>query len=160
MKLTTREILLAGVLALFGFVFTLRPFLLFMAEQNPLIGFVIYEVILYGSLLALSRFDLVIFGIKIKNIQQVLGVFLITFAFFIVVDWTSAYVQYATTGSFGGVSPVYLQSEDGVVWWIYSSIIQPTSAGAIEFLRILTYVVTPALLALLGGLLASKKPKF
>jgi hypothetical protein len=108
-------------------------------------------------LVALSKFELVIFGIKIKDPSQTLGVLFITFAFFMVISWTSGYVQYVTTGSFQGVSPVFLQSEDGCVWFLWSLLIPTTTTLNIEAVRVLTYGVTPAVLTLIGGLLASRR---
>ena len=157
MDITAREVALAVVFAVIGITTTMRPFLMFLAGLNPLYGLILYYAILYVCLVALSKFELVIFGIKIKNLAQTLGVLLITFAFFMVISWTSGYVQYVTTGSFVGASPVFLQSEDGAVFWIWQMLLP---AADVEVWRLLTYAVTPFLLTLTGGVLASKKVKF
>ena len=158
-KLTGNEILLALVVGLMGFFLTIRQFLLFMNNMNPLIGFTIYEVILFLILYILGRGGLVIFKVHIKSLTQTIGLYMITFAIFITIDWTSGYVQYVTTGSFAGASAVFTQSEDGVTWYLWSLIIQPTSAFAIQADHILTYVVTPICLCLLGGYLARGRVK-
>ena len=153
-KLTGQEILLALVVGLMGFFLTIRQFILFMNNMNPLVGFAIYEVILFLILYVLGRGGLVIFKTQIKSLTQTVGLYLITFAMFITIDWTSGYIQYVCTGSFAGVSSVYMQSEDGVTWYLWSLIIPTTSALAVEAVHILTYVVTPICLCLLGGYLA------
>ena len=129
-KLTGQEILLALVVGLMGFFLTIRQFILFMNSMNPLVGFTIYEVILFLILYVLGRGGLVIFKTQIKSLMQTLGLYLITFAMFITIDWTSGYIQYVCTGNFAGVSSVYMQSEDGVTWYLWSLIIPTTSALA------------------------------
>ena len=42
-KLTGQEILLALVVGLMGFFLTIRQFILFMNNMNPLVGFTIYD---------------------------------------------------------------------------------------------------------------------
>jgi hypothetical protein len=160
LKLAKRELVLALCFALLGLIFYTRTFLNAINLLNPVEGLVIYYIVIWGSLFILSKFDLVIFGVKIKSFQQTFGVLLITFAFFIVVDWSSAYVQWATTGSFNGASGVLFQDEDGAVWALFSWLIPPVSNAAIWIDRILAFSVTPAILAIIGGLLTSKKPRF
>jgi hypothetical protein len=111
-------------------------------------------LILYVSLYILSRLDLVVFGFKIKDPMQTLGLLLITFAFFICVDWESPYVQLVTNRSVENVSPVLFQAEDGAVWFLWHNAIPWAD---VETLRLLTYVATPFALALIGGLLVSEK---
>jgi hypothetical protein len=135
-----------------GFLFTTHEMILFLNGLNSIEGLAVYYAILYAILLVLSRMDLVIFGFKIKNITQTIGLTIITFAFFITVNWTSPYIQYVTTGSVQGASNIFYQSEDGTMWYLWSLLLP--SVG-VEVIRILTYVVSPFLLALLGGLLVS-----
>lgn len=156
MEITSKELGLATVLALLGLVFSSRFWLTFLAGLTPLEGLIIYYIILYACLYILSQLNLVVFGIRIKNPLQTFGLLLITFAFFIVVDWESSYVQYITTGSMQGASPVFLQSEDGAVFWLWQRFLP---SAPIETLGLLTYVLTPFILALIGGLLASEKVK-
>jgi hypothetical protein len=147
-----KEITLAVALAVMGFLFSTHEMILFLNDLIPLQGLLVYYVIVYLALFILSRMDLVIFGFKIKTVMQTVGLTIITFAFFITVNWTSPYVQYVTTGSVQGASNIFYQSEDGAIWYLWSLLL-PTVG--VEVVRILTYVVSPFLLALLGGLLVS-----
>lgn len=156
MKLTPREFVLALALALMGFAFSSRSMLTYLNGLSPLEGLIVYYVILYACLYVLSRLDLVVFGFKIKDPLQTLGLLLITFAFFITVDWESPYVQIVTTGSVGNVSPVLFQAEDGAAWFLWQ---QAYPSADFEILRLLTYVLTPFILAVVGGLLVSGKVK-
>jgi len=152
LKLTLKEISLAIALAALGFLFTMREMILFLNGLSPIEGLAVYYVIVYLALFILSRMDLVIFGFKIKNVTQTIGLTIITFAFFITVNWTSPYIQYVTTGSVQGASNIFYESEDGAMWYLWSLLLPTVGA---EVIRILTYVVSPFLLALLGGLLVS-----
>jgi hypothetical protein len=156
LSLSSREVWLAVAFAFMGFAFTSREWLLFLDGLNPAQGLIVYYAILYCCLLVLSRLELVVFGFRIKDPLQTLGLLLITFAFFITVDWESPLVQIATGRTVENVSPVLFQSEDGAVWFLWQSAFP--MAGA-EILRVLTYVVTPLLLALAGGMLVSEKVK-
>ena len=115
------------------------------------------RLILFLIMYVLGRGGLVIFKTQNKSLTQTVGLYLITFAMFITIDWTSGYIQYVCTGNFTGVSSVYMQSEDGVTWYLWSLIIPTTSALAVEAVHILTYVVTPICLCLLGGYLARRR---
>lgn len=154
MQLTSKEIGLAVGLALMGFVFSTREFLLWLNVLNPFSGMIVYYLILFAVLYVLSRLDLVVFGFKIKNLQQTFGLLLITFAFFITVDFTSPYVQYVTMGNLTGASQIFYQCEDGAMWFLFSQVLPWAS---IEVIRLLTYVFTPFILTLIGGLLVSGK---
>ena len=156
MELTSKEFALAVVLAFMGFAFSTRQWLLFLSGLSPLEGLIIYYIILYASLYVLSRLDLVVLGIKIKEPLQTFGLLLITFAFFIVADFESAWTQFVTTGTWGGMSNVYIQSEDGALFWIFQQLLP---MGSPELWRLLTYCISPFLIALIGGLLASEKIK-
>lgn len=158
-RLTSREITLAFAIAFLGLVLTLRPVLLFLNLLNPLEGLLVYYVILYCALIILSHFGLTIFHVKITNLIQSFGLILITFAFFISVDMSSAYVQYVTTGNFNGMSNIFVQCEDGAVWYLWTMLIHPASQFAISLDWFLTYGVTPFALAAVGGVLAFKKPR-
>jgi len=153
-ELTGKELSLAIAIAVMGFFFTTRQWILWLNSLSPFAGLIVYYIILYASLYVLSRLGLTVFGIKIDDKIETLGLLLITFAFFITVDWESAYIQYVTNGSLTGMSNVYLQAEDGAVWFLWSQLIQN-----IEVLHVLTYVVTPFVLALVGGLLVTGKIK-
>jgi len=154
MDLTLHEIWLALALALMGFALTSRSWLLFLDGLNPFQGLIIYYLILYVSLYVLSRLDLVVFGFKIKDPMQTLVLLLITFAFFICVDWESPYEQLVTSRTIEKVRPVLFQAEDGAIWFLWHNAIPWAD---VETLRLLTYVATPFALALIGGLLVSEK---
>jgi len=156
MQLTEKEVALAVALAVLGFVFSSRQWLLFLDGLNPFQGLIVYYLILYVCLYVLSRLDLVVFGFKIKEPLQTFGLLLITFAFFVCVDWESPYVQFVTGRSVENVSPVLFQAEDGAVWFLWQNAVPWAN---VETLRLLTYVATPLILALIGGLLVSEKVK-
>jgi hypothetical protein len=158
-RFSIQDILLAIVIGLMGFFLTTTPFILFLSVSSLLIGFAIYETVRFLILYFLSRDGLVIFNVQIKSLAQTIGIYLITFAMFITFDWTSGYIQYATTGSFNGATHVFMMAEDGVTWYLWTLLITPNSTMAIQTLRILTYVVTPICLCLLGGYLAKGRVK-
>lgn len=155
-KLTGKEIWLAIALAVMGFVFSTRTFLLYMNGLNPFEGLIVYYIILYSSLYVLSKAGLTVFGFKITRFTQTMGLLMITFAFFVTVNFSSAWTTIATGGNPANVSTVYWQDEDGSLYFLYSILLPWASA---EVIRILTYVVSPALLSLLGGFLVSGKIK-
>jgi len=156
MELKSRELMLALAFAMLGFAFSSRRWLSFLNCLSPSTGLIVYYAILFGCLCILSRMELAVFGFKIKEPMQTLGLLLITFAFFICINWESPYVQLVTTGSVENISPVLFQSEDGAVWYVWQSTLPWADT---ETLRILTYVLTPFTLALTGGLLVSEKVK-
>jgi hypothetical protein len=159
MQLTEKEVALAVALAVLGFALSSRQWLLFLDGLNPFQGLIVYYLILYFSLYILSRLELVVFGFKIKEPLQTFGLLLITFAFFICVDWESPYVQLATRGNLetvGNITPVLFQSEDGATWFLWQHAFPWLQ---IETLRVLTYILTPFVLTLIGGLLVSEKVK-
>lgn len=155
-NITQKEVGLAIALAALGFVFSAREFLLFLDKQTPLAGLLIYYLVLGTTIYALSHFELVVLGAKIKNLEQVTGLVLITFAFFIVVGWSSGYVQLVTGHAVESVSNVFYQCEDGAVWDLWYNIV---GIRDVETARLLAFAVTPFGLALLGGYFATKKPK-
>jgi hypothetical protein len=148
-NVTSKELSLAVAFAVMGFAFSTRTWLLFLNGLNPLGGLIVYYLVLYGSLYALSHMGLVLFGVKIDKPLQTLGLLMITFAFFITVDWTSQWGAVVTSTH---VSNIFLQDEDGVVFWAWNLLV-----SNLELCRILAFVVTPFLLALGGGALISKK---
>jgi hypothetical protein len=151
-KVTGKEVWLAVALAVMGFVFSTREYLLFLDSLSPFEGLIIYYVVLYISLYALSKLGLVIFGFKVQSLVQTAGLLMVTFSFFLVVDWTSGWVGIVTGKP--NISNVFLQDEDGAVWWLWSQVISNA-----ELCRFATFVFTPFALALSGGLLVSKKVK-
>jgi len=151
LEITREELALVLVITIMGFAFSMRPWILFLDSLNPFTGLIVYYVILYFSLYALSKMGLVIWKIRIKSALQVLGALLITMAFFITVDWESPWVQYVTGRTGADVSNVLYQSEDGAFWYLWSFL-----TNNFEVLRILTYVITPFILTLIGVILVRK----
>ena len=155
LRITPRELTLAVVIAIMGFIFSTRSFILYMDKQTPVAGLLIYEVILYVALFFFSNFlGVAVFHVKpwSVNLIQTLGLLLITFAFFVVVDWSSAYQNIVTKGTSSNVSNIYFQCEDGATWYAWSHV-----TSSVETLRMLTYVITPFVLALIGGFLVRGK---
>ena len=153
-EITKEELALVLVITFMGFAFSMRQFVLFLDSLNPFTGLIVYYVILYFSLYALSKLGLVIWKIRIKSPLQVLGALLITMAFFITVDWESPWVQYVTNRT-TDVSNVLYQSEDGAFWYLWSFL-----TSNFEVLRILTYVITPFILTLIGVILVKRAELF
>jgi hypothetical protein len=151
-KITGRELSLAVAFAALGFVFSTHEWLLFLDGLTPFTGLIVYYVVLYTSLYMLSRLGLTIFGIKIDKPLQTLGLLLITFSFFLVVDWSSSYA--AIVAGKPNISNIFLQDEDGFAFWAWNQVI-----ADLEVCRIFTFVVTPFLLTLSGSLLVTKKVK-
>lgn len=149
-SVTNRELSLAVAFAVMGFAFSTRTWLLFLNGLSPLGGLLVYYLVLYASLYGLSRLGLVLFGVKIDKPLQTLGLLLITFSFFLTVDWTSQWGA-IVTGHLN-ISNIFLQDEDGVTFWAWSLLIPN-----LEVCRIMAFVVTPFLLTLGGGALVSKK---
>lgn len=156
LSLTSNEFLLAVAIAFMGFMFSTRTWLLFLNGLSPFSGLVVYYVVLYASLAVLSKMGLVVFGFRIKDPMQTLGLMMITFSFFVVVNWSSQWVQYVTTGSYQGVSVVFLQSEDGAIWSLWSNLLPLAGDFTI---RILSFVVSPFLLTVTGSYLVQRKVK-
>jgi hypothetical protein len=152
-KITQKELSLAISIAIMGFVLSSREWILFLNSLDPLQGLLVYYVILYSSLTVLSYLGLVIFNVKIKNPIQTFGLILITFAFFITVDWESPYIQLITKGNVENASTIFYQSEDGATWYFWSNIV---GIKNIETLRLLTFVLTPFLLCLIGAYLVTQ----
>lgn len=152
LKLTSREFLLAITFAIMGFLLSSKEFILWLNQNNPLTGFLIYYLILYVAVFFLARLGLVAAGFKIEKPMQYIGVLFIITAFFITINLTSPLVNITTNGSAQGISDIYFMSEDGAVWYFWGGLTSDTG-----ILRILTYVISPFILALFGGLLIEKK---
>jgi len=156
-ELTKREAILAVAFGLMGFLLSSQPTIMFLHSLSPIKGLLLKYIIIFSALYVLSHYNLIIIGkAKMDRLAQIIGCTLITFAFFITISWSSCLIQYTTVGKCE-ISPVYLQSEDGAVWYIYERLLPKAS---MESLRILTYVVTPGVLALIGGYLTETKVEF
>ena len=161
MSFELKDLGLGVLFGVIGLLVTTLSFVKFVNSMNPIKGLLFYYLVFFTSLFLLSKFDLVILGIKINNIQRILGLFLITIAFFIVTDWSSPYYNLVLNKPVSPdvINPVYFQTSDGAVWYAWSLLIPTTTPTRIFIVRVLTYFITPLGLALLGGILLKGKPK-
>lgn len=153
LKITRQELMLAAIFGMAGIIFSNRGWLLFLNGLNPIWGFLAYYSIVLVCIFILSRLGLVLFDHKIENILQIIGTILIFFSFFLIFNWTNPYIQYVTQGHIDGASNIYVNnSEDGLTWYLWSFL-----TPNVVFLRFLTYMFTPFVLTLIGGLLIEEK---
>ena len=155
-----KDIVLAIIFAVIGLLVSTKFVTMFTDSLGPVWGMLLTSAIVLGSLLILSYLDLIIFKFNNDGVKKFFGLLFITFAFMIVTSQSSCY-QNLVIGKDCDVCSTYFQSPDGAVWHIWSSII-PVSVdalGAIFFVRMLTYVLTPFVLTLIGGLLIKGAPK-
>ena len=127
MEIEKREWALAISFAVLGIIFASRNWILLLNKLNPYQGF----------------------------LKQVIGMTLIFFAFFVIFNWTSPYINQVTTGSLDGASKIFYFSEDGVLWTFWYNLTK-----SIDLSIVLTYVLSPFLIVLLASLLIRDKPKF
>lgn len=142
------------VLAIFGFLLSSRRWILFMNSLSPLVGLLVYYTILIITVIILEKIGLTVAGISFNSFQQAIGTILIIFSFFICVNFTSCYINDITIGSCNPseISNIYLQSEDGATFYLWSKLFP----NNIQACRILTFVVTPFVLSLIGCYLIKK----
>ncbi|MGB9022376.1 MAG: hypothetical protein WCC94_02960 [Candidatus Bathyarchaeia archaeon] len=149
-ELSGRDVALAFAIGVIGFVFSTRTWLLFLSGLDVVLGCLMYYIVLYATLLVFSRMKLIVFAPKIGNVRGTVGLVLLTFALFVTVNWENPYVQYITTGSFGGASPILFQAEDGVAWLFVTQVLGVLGIVDIEVARIFAFSIVPALVALVG----------
>ena len=155
-RLTRRDVQLAVLIGIVGYLFSSRTWLFFMNGLNPIEGTIVYYVIVYAGLYGLAKLGLSIFGFKISTADQTFGLLMLNFAFHVTTNWADPWVQYVTTGSLGGMSNVLVNnSEDGLVWYVVYTL------GGITNLflaRVLTFVVIPFLISTVALYLIKGKP--
>ena len=142
--------------AILGYIFSARSFILFLNSLNPFQGLLFYYLQLFVTLEVLQYFGLVIGGIKMESWTQTIGELLIVFAFFILVDQESEWVAQVVGESEGKKKDypvIYTQAEDGAVYYLWTTYVTKNHETA----RILTFVVTPAILVMLGLYLTGGK---
>lgn len=135
--------------ALLGYIFSSRYFILFLNNLDPIQGLVFYYFQIFVTLEVLQYFGLVIGGVKMTSITQTIGELLMIFAFFIIVDNESEWIQVVVgedKKEKQNCPKVYLQAEDGATYYFWKSL----TGASPDVLRILTFVVTPALLVSVG----------
>lgn len=145
--------LLPLVFAAIGFLYTTRRFVGFMNQRSPLTGLLIYYGAVTLTVVLLQCSGLVVNGKSMDGPLTTVGIVLIAFSFFIIFNQTSCYVNEVTTGGCdpNKVTPILFQSEDGAVYYLWSKAFP--GEKHLHTRRVLTYVVTPLLLTLLGVLL-------
>jgi hypothetical protein len=146
-ELSPRDVCLAFAIAVMGFAFSGRAFLLYLNGLNSYQGFIIYYAIMYGSLYALSKLELIIFKPTISDIQGSAGMAMLLFSFFATINWENPYVQYVATGSFEGATGIFYQAEDGVCWLLATQVLGIVD---IQMARIVAFSVIPFIVALVG----------
>lgn len=135
-----------------GFLHSSRPWILFMDKLNPFQGLIVYYTILIITILILEHAGLVIAGINFESFNQAFGTIMIIFSFFILIRLESCYINYIIKGDCKDVSNVYLQSEDGAVYYLWSKLTDNH-----EIAKLLTYVLTPVVLSFIGMNLITEK---
>ena len=141
------------VLGFLGFIFSSRPWILFLDSHSPPVGLGFYYMILFVAILFLQHIGLIVAKMPFDSISHAIGTLLIIFSFFIVFDWESLYINQVTNQHNTDVSNVYLQSEDGAVYYVWYNMMNLS----IEQDRLMTYVVTPIILSILGMVLVQGK---
>lgn len=157
--------------AALGFIFSSRPVLLWFNSLNPVQGMLAYYGIIFMTLELMQIFGLIIGGVKMASITQTLGEVLIVFAYFVIFDMTSEWVQEVVkedqkkrgiktdeekrkdaSTSLGGQAlecpNIYLQAEDGATFFTISQFVKNK-----EHARYITFVLIPACLSFVGILL-------
>ena len=153
-KITGKERAFVGVMTLLAIIFTNKWWLLFLNQVNPVVGFLIYYVIVYAALILMSMLGLIVFGVKIKKPLQIIGSSLVLFAFFLIFNWSSAYV-----GLVHADNVYFNNSEDGALFFIFSLLIHPTSDLNLWILWFITFPLSVFLISLLAVLLIHNKPR-
>jgi hypothetical protein len=145
-------LLLPTIFAGLGYLFSMPSYIKFLNRQTPLRGLLIYYFIIFTVIIVLEHIGLIINGTRFDSFRQGLGTILIIFSFFILVDWESCYInQILHNGeecNYSQFNTVYLQSEDGAVYSLASMLTKN-----VQYRRLLTYVLAPFLLTLIGLLI-------
>lgn len=141
------------VMGVLGSIFSSRSWVLFLDSHSPPVGLVFYYGILFLTILFLQHIGLIIAQMPFDSVTHAVGTLLIIFSFFIVFNWESLYIDQIThqkdnvpRDDSSKISNVYLQSEDGAVYYIWYNMMNLS----IEKARIMTYVVTPIILSAMG----------
>jgi hypothetical protein len=152
-------ILLPIILAILGYLSTTKLVINFLNKLNPFQGLIYYYTQLFIIMSILQYFGLVIGNIKIIDSFQTIGELLIIFAFFIVVNNESDYIQYIVDKSNNveheinkKCSDIYFQSEDGATYYLISKYIKDHNIN-----RLITFVLIPFILSYIGIKLINKK---
>lgn len=147
---------LASFFSLLGLIFSTKKWIKYIDNLSPSQGLLIYYLIIYITIYILARLGLVIGHSKITNYIHTLGVVMIIFAFFILFNWESEYINIIAKGEYDQqkLSNIYLQSEDGATFDIFYKFTKNLYLS-----RILTFIVTPFVLTFIGSMLIEEKIK-
>jgi len=156
-QLTRNEFLIAALFAIAGFIVTTKFVISFMNGLTALGGLLAYYLLWFLLYWVIAKLGFKVFNIQIKTFLQILGMLLITFSFFIIVNWENPYVQLMTKGNIDGASTMFYQSEDGATFMFWNQMLGLSNP---LLLRILTFVVTPFIFTLIGALLIQQKEVF
>ena len=144
---------LATIFAIIGFLVTTRWWITMVNDHSPLKGIVFYYILITITVYILERLGLVINGVEFTDLRHAIGSAMILFSYFIVIRWQSCYMNMVIDDNCD-VNNIYLHSEDGATYYLWSKFIKDP-----RIIRILTYVVTPFILTLVGGMLVTQKVK-
>lgn len=147
----------AVAFALIGWLLSSRAYILFLNRLTPTQGLLVYYLQIFLVLETLQWFGLVVGGVRQQSILQTLGEMMILFAFFVIVDFESKWVQVVVgeeTKQEQNCPVIYIQSEDGALYYMWNTLLGfPEEAS-----RLLTFVISPAVLVFAGVAFTSGRP--
>ena len=135
-----------------GYLFTTKKWVTFLSSLSPAKGLGVQYSVFCCGMIFLQYVGLRISSINFNEIRHTIGSMLIVFAFFIIVTWQSCYINIVINGNCDDVDNIFMQSEDGFVYYILSKYIKN-----VQTLRIITYSIIPFILVLIGQQLIVRK---
>ena len=156
-NLTKKELYLAFFVALMGFFLYSRSMVLWLDKLTIFQGWLFYNVLWFIIIYVGSRQGFFIYEPKKVPLTQAIGLYLITTAVLMTVNWESGYVQLMTRGN-QDMSTVYVQTDDGMSWFYITTYVPGVDVNDCLTndnctARILFIVAIPFILALIGGFL-------
>lgn len=145
-------LLIPTILAMGGLIISTRFWITFVNKIPSYYALLIRYAIILVLLLIFRKIGIKIGNIEFDTIGHIIGSILIIFSFFIIFDLSSCYHNELLNGECTSVPELYLASEDGIVYNFWKNYTRN-----INHLRILTYMITPFLLTLIGIFLIPKK---
>jgi len=172
-KITLNEWLLVIALTTLAILMRLPATIRGLNNFSPIAGFLLYYGILYLLLLGLSTMGLIKYGKNndedlFSRLKKSVGISILLFSFFMVVNYTSPFELYANTGNIEQLATqsmssdhnIIYQSEDGATWSAWSHIITPNTTLKVWIVWALTFPITVFTTALIGVLFLEKKAEF
>lgn len=138
------HIRLAAVIALLGFVFTSRPWLQWLHTLGPETGLFVKHVTILMSIFILSHIDP---RIKFVHHSQAFGVLLVYISFVMIFNYQSDWIQDIKADNVGD------QTIDGAIYHRTREVLNLSP----EMSRLLTFVVIPFILVLVGSRLINTR---